>query len=68
MEESKGKRKTTTSTAVKARYNAKSYEQVKFQVRKDSPLMEQINAFKENNPNKFSELIRDLLEEYFEKK
>ena len=34
-EQSKEKRKTVTSSAVKNRYNAKAYDQYKFNVRKD---------------------------------
>ena len=59
-------RKSTTSTAVKAKYNAKTYEQVKVQVKKDSDLMRAIEKFKTENPNELSNLIRGLLEKHFE--
>jgi len=62
------KRQTTTSTAVKTRYNAKTYEQMKFQIRKDSQLHEHIILYKKENPQGFSTLIKSLLEDYFANK
>lgn len=61
------KRKTVTSSAVKRKYNDKTYNQVVFSVRKDSDLARQIEAYKADG-NQLSPLIKKLLEEYFNKK
>ncbi|MDR0220879.1 MAG: hypothetical protein LBI54_05680 [Lachnospiraceae bacterium] len=59
------KRKTATSTAVKNRYNAKTYDSHVFRVRKGSPLAASIAAYKAENPQGFSELVKSLLEKHF---
>jgi len=57
-------RKTVTSSAVKRKYNDKTYNQVVFSVRKDSDLARQIEAYKAGG-NQMAPLIKKLLEEYF---
>jgi len=59
------KRKTTTSTAVKSRYNKKTYKQIKISIRKESDLMQQIEQFQEENPQQLTALIIRLLSEHF---
>ena len=62
----KEKRKTKTSTTVKNRYNKRTYREYRFTVRRDSPLNDAIEKFKEENPNELSNLIKVLLSEHFE--
>jgi hypothetical protein len=61
----KSKRKTHTSTAVKARYNQKTYDNYHVTVRKESALNEAIKAYKEENPQGFSKLMLSLLNKHF---
>ncbi|MCL2053801.1 MAG: hypothetical protein FWG90_05080 [Oscillospiraceae bacterium] len=58
-------RKTTTSAAVKRRYNEKTYQVYNFNVRKDGPLYQKLEEYKTNNPQGLSSLIKTLLEEHF---
>jgi len=44
QEENSGKRKTHTSTAVKNRYNQKTYANFQFKVRYDDELNDQLKA------------------------
>ena len=60
------KRKTTTSSVVKDRYNAKAYQDYKVRIRKDSKLFEQVEAYKLENPQEWNSLVNTLLEDYFE--
>jgi len=59
------KRKTTTSSAVKNRYNQKTYARYELRLRKDSPLYMDVEKFKESNPDGLPELLRGLLEKHF---
>ena len=59
------KRKTTTSSTVKDRYNAKTYQDYKVRIRKDSKLYNQVEAFKAEKPQGLNKLVTELLEEHF---
>ena len=63
--ERKPKRKTTTSSAVKMKYNQKTYTQYAFNVRTDGELYKKIEEFKTKNPLGLSGLIKSLLENHF---
>ncbi|MCL2531602.1 MAG: hypothetical protein FWE40_05545 [Oscillospiraceae bacterium] len=63
QEENSGKRKTHTSTAVKNRYNQKTYANFQFKVRYDDELNDQLKAYE----GSLSELIRNLLRDHFAK-
>jgi hypothetical protein len=65
-EEIKEKRKTTTSSKVKNRYNAKTYNQYKFNVRKDDELNDKIKEYKQENPQGFQKLVVGLLKKHFD--
>ena len=54
-----------TSAEVTNRYRKKTYDSYQFNVRKDDPLNDKLNAYKQTGS--LSELIRTLLEEHFAK-
>jgi len=60
------KTKTKTSTEVKNRYNKRTYREYRFTVRRDSKLHDVIEEYKQENPQGFSELIKELLVKHFE--
>lgn len=62
MEELKPKRKTHTSSEVKARYNAKTYKQYTFSLRKveDAAMIEKIEAERAKGYST-SEAIKNLI-------
>jgi len=62
---SKAKRKTTTSSAVKNRYNSKTYSSYMLRIRKDSELNELLITYKQSKS--VNALITELLKDYFEK-
>lgn len=62
------KRKTTTSSVVKDRYNAKNYQDYKVRIRKDSDLHSQVEDFKLANPQGWNGLVIKLLEKHFKLK
>lgn len=60
-----GKRKTTTSTAVKQRYNKKTYRRFEVSIRRDDPLIGHIDAYTADRPGGLSDLVKRLLGSYF---
>jgi len=62
----KEKPKTKTSSSVKNRYNKKTYREYRFTVRKDSVLYDVIEEYKQDHPQDFSNLIKELLTKHFE--
>ena len=65
-EQIKGKQKTTTSSSVKNRYNAKTYDQYIFSVRKDDELNIKIKEYKKEHPQGFQSLVVGLLKKHFD--
>jgi len=62
------KRKTTTSSVVKDRYNKKNYKEYKLRVRRDSELIEKLTHFQEGDFQSLNSLVIALLENYFKNK
>ncbi len=62
MEEQK--RKTTTSTQVKAKYNAKTYKTYRFNVRYDDELHEKLEEYKDSG-NSLNSLFTELAKKHF---
>jgi hypothetical protein len=61
QEQNTPKRKTKTSSAVKERYNEKTYRRYQFRVRYDDPAQKNLEAYE----GSVNELILRLLREYF---
>ena len=64
QEEIPVKRKTTTSTAVKERYNQKTYRRYQLRIRYDDPLSEVLEAYE----GSINELVHQLLAQHFKQK
>jgi hypothetical protein len=55
----------STSTAVKERYNEKTYQNLRIRVRKDSPIRDRLKDYIKRG--EMNALVNKLLEEYFSK-